>query len=65
MSKKIYQQYEIGEERPAKGPAESVDVHVRRYDPNTIGVHRHKKGEIPRGMTAVQEEIWKLQNKKK
>ena len=28
-------------------------------------VHRHRAGEIPRGMTAVDEEIWKLEQKEK
>ena len=28
-------------------------------------VHRHKKGEIPRGMNAIEEAIWQLQQKEK
>jgi len=28
-------------------------------------VHRHTAGEIPRGMTAIEEAIWKLEQKEK
>ena len=28
-------------------------------------VHRHTSGEIPRGMTAIDEAIWKLEQKEK
>ena len=28
-------------------------------------VHRHTVGEIPKGMTAVEEAIWKLEQKEK
>ena len=58
MIKKIPQQYEIGEEMPEED--KSVEIDLRR--------HKFKSkipGEIPRGLTKVQEEIWKLKNKKK
>ena len=61
MSKKIYQIYEIGKEMPEK----LVEVNIKRYNPKTIGVPRHKKGEVPRGMNAIEEEIWRLKNKDK
>ena len=55
---KIPQQYEIGEEMPEKD--ESVNVNLTRYQ------SKYKiPGGIPPGLTKVQEEIWKLQNKKK
>ena len=58
MSKKILQIYEIGEEKSEED--QSVDVDLKRY--------RSKyeiTGEIPRGLTKVEEEIWKLKNRKK
>tara|TARA_R110002020_G_scaffold8812_2_gene35515 strand:- start:221 stop:397 length:177 start_codon:yes stop_codon:yes gene_type:complete len=58
MSKKIPQQYEIGKEMPEED--RSVEVDLRRYKTKS-----QITGEIPRGLTKVQEEIWRLQNKKK
>jgi len=58
MSKKIPQQYEIGEEMPEED--KSVMVHLRNY--KTL---LDTPGEIPRDLTKVQEEIWKLKNKLK
>ena len=58
MSKKILQIYEIGQEKPIED--ESVEVELTRYKSKSQIV-----GEIPRGLTKVQEETWKLQNKKK
>jgi len=58
MSKKILQIYEIGQEKPVED--ESVEVDLTRYKSKSQIV-----GEIPRGLTKVQEETWKLQNKKK
>ena len=55
---KIPQQYEIGEEMPEED--KSVEIDLRR--------HKFKSkipGEIPRGLTKVQEAIWILKNKKK
>ena len=60
MSKKIYQIYEIGKEMPRKDGDGSVEVDLTRYK------SKYKiLGDIPRGLTKVQEEIWRLQNKKK
>jgi len=58
MSKKRYQQYEIGQEMPEED--ESVTIDLRRY--KTLADIAE---EIPRGLTKVQEEIWKLKNKLK
>ena len=58
MSKKRYQQYEIGQEMPEED--ESVTIDLRKY--KTLA---DITGEIPRGLTKVQEEIWKLKNKLK
>jgi predicted patatin/cPLA2 family phospholipase len=58
MSKKIPQQYEIGEERPEED--QSVTIDLRKYKTLADLIP-----EIPRGLTKVQEEIWKLKNKKK
>jgi len=58
MSKKIPQQYEIGEEMPIED--KSVEIDLRR--------HKFKskiEREIPEGLTDVELEIWKLKNKKK
>ena len=58
MSKKILQIYEIGQEMPVED--KSVEVDLRR--------HKFKskiEREIPHGLTDVELEIWKLQNKKK
>ena len=46
-------------------PEKLVEVNIKRYNPKTIGVHRQKKGEVPRGMNAIEEEIWRLKNKDK
>ena len=60
MSKKILQIYEIGQEKPREDVDGSVEVDLTRYK------SKYKiLGEIPRGLTKVQEETWKLQNKKK
>ena len=58
MSKKILQIYEIGQEKPLED--ESIEVDLTRYKSKSKIV-----GEIPQGLTKVQEETWKLQNKKK
>ena len=58
MSKKIPQQYEIGQEMPEED--KSVEIDLKR--------HKFKSGipgEIPHGLTDVELEIWKLKNKKK
>ena len=58
MSKRRLQIYEIGEEEPEKD--ESVTIDLNRYKTLAdIGP------ELPPGLTKVQEEIWKLKNKKK
>ena len=58
MSKKRYQQYEIGQESPEED--ESVTIDLRRH--KTLA---DLPVEIPRGLTKVQEEILKLKNKLK
>ena len=58
MSKKIYQIYEIGQEKPLED--ESIEVDLTRNKSKSKIVW-----EIPQGLTKVQEETWKLQNKKK
>ena len=59
MSKKVLQIYEIGQELPTEDDG-FVNVDLTRYK------SKYKiLGEIPRGLTKVQEETWKLQNKKK
>ena len=58
MSKKIPQQYEIGQEMPEED--KSVPIDLRR--------HKFKsriEREIPHGLTDVELEIWKHKNKKK
>ena len=60
MSKKILQIYEIGQENPHEEGDGSVEVDLTRYKSKSKIV-----GEIPQGLTKVQEETWKLQNKKK
>ena len=58
MSKKIPQQYEIGQEMPVED--KSVEIDLRR--------HKFKsriESEIPEGLTDVELEIWKHKNKKK
>ena len=58
MSKKRYQQYEIGQELPEED--ESITIDLRKY--KTLA---DIPVEIPRGLTKVHEEIWKLKNKLK
>ena len=58
MSKKIYQQYEIGQEMPEE--ERSVTIDLRKYKTLADLIP-----DIPPGLTKVQEEIWKLQNTKK
>tara|TARA_R100001086_G_scaffold148016_1_gene78374 strand:- start:332 stop:508 length:177 start_codon:yes stop_codon:yes gene_type:complete len=58
MSKKIPQQYEIGEEMPAEDKSVEIDLRRHKFKSKIVG-------EIPRGLTKVQEEIWRLKNKKK
>ena len=58
MSKKIPQQYEIGEEMPEEDKSVEIDLKQYQFKSKIVG-------EIPRGLTKVQEEIWKLRNKKK
>ena len=58
MSKKIPQQYEIGQEMPEED--KSVTIDLRKYKTLADLIP-----DIPRGLTKVQEEIWKLKNKKK
>ena len=58
MSKKIPQRYEIGEEMPEED--QSVTIDLRKYKTLADLIP-----DIPRGLTKVQEEIWKLKNKKK
>jgi hypothetical protein len=58
MSKKIPQQYEIGEEMPEEDKSVMIDLKRHSFKSKI-------PGEIPPGLTKVQEEIWKLKNKKK
>jgi|TARA_R100001086_G_scaffold37919_2_gene16876 hypothetical protein len=58
MSKKIPQQYEIGQEMPLED--QSVEIDLRRHPFNS-----KIEKEIPHGLTHVDLEIWKLKNKKK
>jgi hypothetical protein len=58
MSKKRYQRYEIGEEMPLED--ESVEIDLKKYKTLADLIP-----DIPHGLTKVQEEIWKLKNKKK
>jgi hypothetical protein len=58
MKDKIPQQYEIGEEMPEKDTSVTVDLKRHPFKSKI-------PGEIPPGLTKVQEEIWRLQNKKK
>lgn len=55
---KIPQQYEIGEEMPQEDKSVTIDLKRHKFKSKI-------PGEIPRGLTKVQEEIWKHQNKKK
>ena len=58
MSKKIPQQYEIGQELPEED--QSVTIDLKRHKTKSQLIH-----EIPHGLTKIQEEIWKLKNQKK
>ena len=58
MSKKIPQQYEIGQEMPIED--QSVEVDLKRYK-----FKSKIEREIPHGLTDVELEIWKLKKKKK
>ena len=58
MSKKIYQQYEIGQELPEEDQSVEVDLRKHKFKSKI-------EREIPHGLTDVELEIWKLQNKKK
>tara|TARA_R100001132_G_C3212919_1_gene55003 strand:+ start:315 stop:491 length:177 start_codon:yes stop_codon:yes gene_type:complete len=58
MKDKIPQQYEIGEEMPAKDTSVTVDLKRHPFKSKI-------PGEIPPGLTKVQEAIWILKNKKK
>jgi len=58
MSKKIPQQYEIGEEMPEEDKSVMIDLKRHPFKSKL-------PGGIPPGLTKVQEEIWKLKNKKK
>ena len=59
MIKKILQIYEIGQEMPREDDG-FVDVDLKRYKTND-----EIPEEVPHGLTKVQEEIWRLKNKKK
>ena len=58
MSKKIPQQYEIGEEMPEEDKSVTIDLRRHKFKSKI-------EREIPDGLTDVELEIWKLQNKKK
>ena len=58
MSKKIPQQYEIGQELPEEDRSVTIDLKKYKTLADLIP-------DIPRGLTKVQEEIWKHRNKKK
>tara|TARA_R110002020_G_scaffold172869_1_gene363381 strand:+ start:1386 stop:1562 length:177 start_codon:yes stop_codon:yes gene_type:complete len=58
MSKKILQIYEIGQEMPEEDQSVTIDL-TRHPFKSKI------EEEIPHGLTKVQEETWRLQNKKK
>ena len=59
MSKKILQIYEIGQEMPKEDDG-FVEIDLSKYKTLADLIP-----DIPRGLTKVQEEIWKLKNKKK
>tara|TARA_B100001167_G_C16655416_1_gene250659 strand:+ start:376 stop:555 length:180 start_codon:yes stop_codon:yes gene_type:complete len=59
MSKKVLQIYEIGQELPTEDDG-FVNVDLTRYKSK----YKIEK-EIPHGLTKVQEEIWRLENRKK
>ena len=58
MSKKIPQQYEIGQEMPEEDKSVTVDLTRHKFKSKI-------EREIPEGLTDVELEIWKLKNKKK
>ena len=58
MLKKPYQQYEIGQEDSLEEG--SVEIDLKKYKTLADLIP-----DIPRGLTKVQEEIWKLKQKKK
>ena len=59
MSKKVLQIYEIGQELPTEDDG-FVNVDLTKYKSK----YKIEK-EIPHGLTKVQEEIWRLENRKK
>ena len=59
MSKKVLQIYEIGQELPTEDDG-FVNVDLTRYKSK----YKIEK-EIPHGLTKVQEEIWRLEDRKK
>ena len=58
MSKKIPQQYEIGEEMPEEDKSVTIDLRRHKFKSRI-------ESEIPEGLTDVELEIWKHKNKKK
>ena len=58
MSKKIPQQYEIGEEMPEEDKSVTIDLRRHKFKSRI-------EREIPHGLTDVELEIWKHKNKKK
>jgi len=56
--KKILQIYEIGQERPAEDESVTIDLRKHKTLADLIP-------EVPRGLTKIQEEIWRLKNQKK
>jgi len=41
------------------------EIHGQTLRGKAGAVHRHTTGEIPRGLTKIEEEVWKLQQKEK
>ena len=58
MSKKIPQQYEIGQEMPEEDKSVTIDLTRHKFKSKI-------EREIPEGLTDVELEIWKHKNKKK
>ena len=58
MSKKIPQQYEIGQEMPEEDKSVTIDLRRHKFKSRI-------ESEIPEGLTDVELEIWKHKNKKK
>ena len=58
MSKKIPQQYEIGQEMPEEDKSVTIDLTRHKFKSKI-------EREIPHGLTDVELEIWKHKNKKK